>query len=106
MFKKPFHPLNPPKGGLPEETEGEVSKGLTPQGISLTEDFSSLGDGSYRERIIAYLKIHSPSQIKSIAQGTGIKANAVNLVLHNGDGKIFVHLKEQRAWDLRRDGGR
>jgi len=60
---------------------------------------------SHQEPIASYLDAHGPAAIKTIAQATGIKANSVNLTLHKGKGKLFHHLKDQRVWDVKRDGG-
>lgn len=60
----------------------------------------TIGGATYREKIAVYLGAHGPAAIKTIAQATGIDANSVNVTLHNGKGKRFLHLAEQRAWGV------
>jgi len=57
-------------------------------------------DGTYQERISKYLKAHGPASIKTIAHATGIKANSVNLTLHNGKDKVFTH-PQRGKWALK-----
>ena len=78
---------------------------------TLESDLSALGSPSrgnplgghkvsYRERIAAYLGAHGPAPIKAIAQASRIKANAVNVTLHQGKGKLFCHFKAERTWGV------
>jgi hypothetical protein len=70
---------------------------------TLESDLSALSSpsrGTYRQRILAYLKANGPASIKTIAQATAIKANAVNVTLYNGKDKVFVHYADERTWGL------
>ena len=53
---------------------------------------------SHRERITAYLGTHGPASIRTIAHATGINANSVNVTLHNGKGRYFIHCTDKRTW--------
>jgi phage replication O-like protein O len=55
---------------------------------------------TYQKRIEDYLRVHGPAAIKTIAEDTGIKANAVNVALHQGKGKLFCHFNAERIWGI------
>ena len=81
---------NRPKSVLPEEDRATLESDLSAFGSPLRGK-RLRATTTYRERIAAYLGVHGPAPIKTIAQNTGIKANAVNLTLRLGKGELFRH---------------
>ena len=74
--------------------------------IGKSEPEPIIGKATYPEKIAVYLSNHGPSPIKVISRATGIDRNMVNTTLHNGRGKRFIHVTEQRVWDaVKRDIG-
>ena len=68
--------------------------------VDKSEPEPIIGGATYPEKIAVYLGAYGPSPIKAISRATGIDRNMVNTTLHNGRGKRFIHVTEQRAWDV------